>query len=106
MKRLILFLVLLIFFFISVSYSMAAKWTIMVYCDADNNLDAAGVEDLNELEYSGSTDEVNMLFLLDRYGTNDTKLYYVLHDSTGTPSGSDMNIISQDISASAPWLAS
>jgi parallel beta-helix repeat protein/predicted outer membrane repeat protein len=85
---------------------LAANWTIMVYCDADNNLDDEGVEDLNELEYSGSTAEVNMIFLLDRYGWHDTKLYYVLNDPSGNPDGTDMHIVSQDISASAPWLAS
>jgi len=88
------------------SQSLGAEWTIMVYCDADNNLDQEGVEDLNELEYSGSTDQVNMIFLLDRYGWDDTRLYYVLNDPSGTPNGSDMNIVSEDISASAPWLAS
>jgi len=105
MRKNLLIFALIVFTFMLASVSMAAKWTIMVYCDADNNLDQAGVEDLNELEYSGSTDEVNMIFLLDRYGWNDTKLYYVLHDSAGNPDGTDMNIISQDISSSAPWLA-
>jgi hypothetical protein len=105
MKKVILILLAIVFTF-TASASMAAEWTIMVYCDADNNLDQAGVEDLNELEYSGSTDEVNMIFLLDRYGMNDTKLYYVLHDPAGNAGGTDMNIISQDISSDAPWLSS
>ena len=106
MKKAIPVLVIVVLYLIIVSASLAAEWTVMVYCAADNNLDLAGVEDLNELEYSGSTDSVNFIFLLDRYGWDDTKLYYVLHDSLGTPSGSDMNIISQDISSTAPWLAS
>ncbi len=106
MKKNVLIIGVMIFTLIIASMSFSAEWTIMVYCDADNNLDLAGVEDLNELEYSGSTDSVNMIFLLDRYGWNDTKLYYVLHDPAGNPGGTDMNIISQDISSDAPWLAS
>lgn len=106
MKKNVLIIGVMIFTLIIASMSFSAEWTIMVYCDADNNLDQAGVEDLNELEYSGSTDSVNMIFLLDRYGWNDTKLYYVLHDPAGNPGGTDMNIISQDISSDAPWLAS
>ena len=86
--------------------NQAAKWTVMVYCAADNNLDLNGVEDLNELEYAGSNDDVNMIYLLDRYGMNDTKLYYVENDPNANPDGSDMNIISQDISQEASsWLA-
>jgi hypothetical protein len=81
-------------------------WTVMVYCCADNDLDSEGVNDLNELEYAGSTDDVNMIYLLDRYGVDDTKLYYVLNDQNGDPSGDDMNIVSLDISDSArSWLA-
>jgi len=48
------------------SGSGMAKWTIMVYLDADNNLEGAGIEDLNELELAGSTDEVNLVVLMDR----------------------------------------
>lgn len=80
-------------------------WTVMVYSDADNSLDWNGRNDLNELEYAGSTDQVNMIWLLDLDGWNDTKLYYVLHDPNGQASGNDMNIVSQDISSSAPWLS-
>ena len=51
-----------------------AEWTVMVYLAADNNLEAAGLTDLNEMEQAGSTDEVNILVELDRahgYSTAD-----------------------------------
>jgi|GEM_PF-3772534 len=84
----------------------AIDWTIMVYCCADNDLDLAGVEDLNELEWAGSTDDVNMIYLLDRFGEDDTRLYYVDHDSNGQSDGCDMNIISTDITSDASsWIA-
>jgi len=41
-------------------------WTFLVYINADNNLDAAGVDDLNEMEKVGSTSKVNLLVQLDR----------------------------------------
>ena len=47
------------------------NWTFMVYLDADNNLEKYGIKDLNEMEKIGSTDEVNVVVLFDRWnGTN------------------------------------
>jgi len=43
-----------------------AEWTFMVYLAADNNLEEAGLKDLNEMEFAGSTDEVNIIVELDR----------------------------------------
>jgi len=68
----------------------AARWTFMVYLDADNNLEEAGVEDLNEMETAGSTEDVNIVVLMDRaegYDTSngdwtDARLFYVTQDST------------------------
>jgi hypothetical protein len=65
-----------------------AKWTFMVYLDADNNLEGAGVEDMNEMETVGSTDEVNVVVQFDRIPeydvTNgdwtDTKRFLVMKD--------------------------
>jgi len=42
------------------------KWTIMVYMDADNNLEDAGISDFNEMEVAGSTQDVAILVLMDR----------------------------------------
>ncbi len=82
------------------------KWTVMVYCCADNNLDMAGVNDLNELELSGSDENINMIFLLDRWDVDDTHLYYVVHDTGGMPYGDDNNTISPLLDDSASWMAS
>ncbi|GAI87180.1 unnamed protein product, partial [marine sediment metagenome] len=35
------------------------EWTVMVYLDADNNLESAGIDDINEMEWVGSTTDVN-----------------------------------------------
>ncbi|MEN6335319.1 MAG: clostripain-related cysteine peptidase [Phycisphaerales bacterium] len=43
------------------------KWTVMVFLNAANNLEAAGIDDLNEMEKIGSTREVNVVVELARY---------------------------------------
>jgi hypothetical protein len=43
-----------------------AEWTVMVYLDADNNLESAGIDDINEMEIIGSTTEVNIVVQVDR----------------------------------------
>lgn len=43
-----------------------AEWTILVYLAADNNLEAAALTDLNEMEMAGSTDDVHILVEIDR----------------------------------------
>ncbi|MFW3146122.1 MAG: clostripain-related cysteine peptidase [Thermoplasmatota archaeon] len=48
------------------------EWTFMVYLDADNNLEDAGINDMNEMELAGSTDEVNILVQMDRIDGYDT----------------------------------
>jgi hypothetical protein len=56
------------------------KWTFMVYMDADNNLDPAGLDDINEMEIVGSTDNVNIVVLLDRWDevyTSGSWSYYI-----------------------------
>jgi len=43
------------------------KWTFMVYMDADNDLDEYADLDLEEMKSVGSTDEVNIVVLVDKY---------------------------------------
>jgi len=42
------------------------EWTVMVYLDSDNNLESAGIDDINEMEIAGSTSEVNIVVQVDR----------------------------------------
>jgi hypothetical protein len=99
-------LLLIISFVNPENASAQKKWTIMVYCCADNNLHWAGINDLNELELSGSSEDINIIFLLDLWDIDDTHLYYVVHDTDGVAHGDDNNTISPIIDDSAPWLAS
>jgi subtilisin family serine protease len=69
-----------------------ADWLFMVYLDADNNLESAGIDDMNEMETAGSTDDVKIVVQMDRAEqdyyddtTNgnwtDAKRFYVTQDS-------------------------
>lgn len=42
------------------------EWTLMFYMDADNNLEAAQMEDLGEMMAVGSSANVNIVVLADR----------------------------------------
>jgi len=53
------------------------NWTVMVYLDADNNLEGAEELDLDEMMSVGSTDEVSILVQHDRYSESGTWRYYV-----------------------------
>ena len=49
-----------------------ATWTVMIYMSADNNLESAGIHDMNEMEVAGSTDKVNIVAQMDRSEGYDT----------------------------------
>jgi hypothetical protein len=73
-----------------------AAWTFMVFVAADNNLEDAGLDDVNEMEQVGSTDEVNILVQLDRsrhYDSSDgnwngSRRYRIEQDSSTHSIGS------------------
>ena len=68
----------------TININDSKKWTIMVYLDADNNLDTYGVDDLNEMEegLTSSTD-INVIVLLDRE-SRPAKTYEVVHDTSSS----------------------
>ena len=65
------------------------KWTTLVYINADNNLEGAGIDDINEMEIVGSTSDINVVVQIDRISGYDTsngnwtgaKRYYIQQDS-------------------------
>ncbi len=77
---------------LSITVKVAA-WTVMVYINGDNNLEEAGITDINEMEESGgSTSDVNIVVQFDRHPDYDTsngnwttcKRFYVKGDSTSS----------------------
>ena len=80
MNRTILLLTLMAFALCACNAHAAErtkKWTLLIFINADNNLDGAGVDDVTEMEKVGSTDDVNIITMLDREGSGGTKTYYV-----------------------------
>jgi hypothetical protein len=58
--------------------TVAKEWTFMVYLAGDNNLDGAGVADLEEMKEVGSTEQVNIIAQFDRQGDEqETRRYYL-----------------------------
>ncbi len=74
------------------------KWTIMVYLNADNDLEAYGIQDLNEMEAVGSTNDFNIVVQMDRASGYDAtngdwktcRRYYVTKDANTSTISSTM----------------
>jgi len=66
-----------------------ALWTVMVFLNADNDLEQYGIADMNEMEAVGSTPQVNIVVQMDRtpgYDASngdwtDCRRYLVQHDT-------------------------
>lgn len=79
-----------------------ADWTILVYLNGDNDIEANALEDLNEMELVGSTDRVQVVVQLDRstrYDRSDgdwtgARRYRVIQDADmshiATPYGDEL----------------
>ena len=75
------------------------EWTVMVYLDADNELESAGINDINEMEMVGSTTDVNIVVQADRVPGYDisnsdwtnTRRYYITQDSDPMQINSQFN---------------
>lgn len=71
-----------------VAAQSSRKWTFMVYMDADNNLDSAGVDDLCEMQNVGSSSDVAVVALFDRWheecGTNGSAILHIQPEGNNT----------------------
>lgn len=75
----------------SLSLKNPAQWTVMVYLNGDNELEQAALRDFLEMSKIGSTDDVNIVVLLDRIPNSsswDFDGYSTDYDDwTGTQAG-------------------
>ncbi len=71
-----------------------SEWTILVYLGADNNLESAGIDDMNEMERAGSSKEVNIVVEIDRAASGDIWSGY--DDSNGDWKGAKRYYITKD----------
>jgi len=85
--------------YLSTKNKNTRKWTFMVYLDADNNLEDAGIGDFLEMASVGSTDDIAILVLFDRipgytdiYGDwSDTRVFFVTYGGTPYP-GQELDV--------------
>jgi clostripain len=52
-----------------------AEWTLMMYMDADNDLESDQMEDLKEMLAAGSSENVNIVVLADRHPAGDGRKF-------------------------------
>ena len=65
------------------------KWTILIYLDADNDLESMGIANFNQMESIGSTTDVHIIVQMDRKDGadpnnehwTDTRRYLITHDT-------------------------
>lgn len=65
-----------------------AQWTVLVHVAADNNLEVAGLSDINEMEAIGSSADVNIIAQIDRSADyvdydgdwTEARRYYIQQD--------------------------
>ena len=58
---------------VAAAQAAPAAWTVMIYLDADNDLEAPQMQDLREMLKVGSTAQVNVVVLADRHPQGDGK---------------------------------
>ena len=73
-------------------------WTVLVYVDADNNLELSSLLDINEMELAGQSDQVNVIVQIDRSidettldgDWSEARRYRILSDADGTTINSEL----------------
>jgi hypothetical protein len=81
--------VILLVLLAATSASAADDWTVLVYMNGDCYFEGEGIDDINEMEMVGSSDEVNIVVQFDRIPGEDTsngdwtttRRYYITSDS-------------------------
>ncbi|RMG95827.1 MAG: hypothetical protein D6706_11320 [Chloroflexi bacterium] len=85
-------------------------WTVLVYLDADNNLELAGLRDLNEMEAAGISERVNVLVQIDRAqgetavaaDWTETRRYRILPDTNPDQIASELLVTLGETNMGAP----
>ena len=83
---------------LGLSAAQSKTWTIAVFLNGDNNLEEAGIDDINEMESAIDTSKYNVYVLFDRIPGYDnsngdwtgTRLYKVLPDANMTTINSQL----------------
>ncbi|MBW1848910.1 MAG: hypothetical protein JRJ27_17615 [Deltaproteobacteria bacterium] len=101
MKKIILFIFLIPCFLGFVAHNVyAAEWTILVYLAADNDLEAAGIDDFLEMASVGSDTNIKIVVQFDRASGYDTtngdwtscKRFYITSGMTPTAANASQDL--------------
>lgn len=106
-KRYLILATILCLFVLSLGTAGAQSgdtWTILVYMEADNNLEGDALVDIQEMEYVGSSDEVNFVVQIDRaedYSTGDgdwtdARRYLITQNANSVSLGENINLKFED----------
>jgi hypothetical protein len=76
MNRCRLFTACLILLLLVLPCFAQAEWTLLFYMDLDNNLEAAQLDDIDEMLAVGGTKDVNVALLVDRSAKDRPQLFY------------------------------
>ncbi len=92
-----------------VSKYRANNWTFLVYLDADNNLESAGIDDFLEMATVGSDSNIHIVVQFDRTSGYDpsygdwttTKRYYITYDMDPTSANALFDLGERNMGSSA-----
>ncbi|MBX7172445.1 MAG: hypothetical protein K1X72_15870 [Pyrinomonadaceae bacterium] len=70
-----------------------AEWTLMFYMDSDNNLEAAQMQDLEEMMAVGSSENVNIIVLVDRSNQSSEEDGYTARAVGGLPNWTTAKLV-------------
>lgn len=73
------------------------KWTFLIFLNADNNLESAGYNDLQEMEKVGSTPEINVVVQFDPYSPQGTKRILIKKSLNEVSKGSFESPVVEDM---------
>lgn len=73
-----------------------AEWTVMIYMNGDNDLDACVYNDMTEIEKIGSNSAVNIIVQADR--AKKTARRYIVRKNDGTIKNDDWGLVSECLS--------
>lgn len=75
-----------------------ADWSLIIYMAADNDLEPFGMADINEMEFAGSTENINVIVQVDRAADFDrsdgdwsgARRYFITRDTALNTIGSEL----------------
>ena len=75
----------------NINFDSYPEWTVMIYMSGDNWLSEMVSRNLGHMKSVGSTDEVNIITLMDQKGRNNSNLYHIKFQDVNETSLNELN---------------